>query len=182
MYTISLKTGWLKLAIGWTAVFLIRLLPFRPANFEPMLAVMMPFATRFGLFASFLFGFLGITLFDAVTSGIGMWTLVTAAAYGALGIGAHLYFAKREATTKNFLVFGIAGTVFYDIITGLTVGPLFFGQPFMLALVGQIPFTLMHLLGTVVFTFVLSPVLYKWVVRNDALEFSISWKRAFARA
>lgn len=178
MQTISIKTGWLKLIVGWTAVFLIRLLPFRPANFEPMLATMMPFATRFGFFASFLFGFLGITLFDAVTSGIGVWTLVTAAAYGALGIGAHVYFRNREANTRNFLTFGIAGTVLYDIFTGLTTGPLFFHQPFMVALVGQIPFTLMHVLGTVVFTLALSPVLYRWVVKNDSLEISLGVSRA----
>lgn len=175
---LTIQTGWLKLLIGWAAVFAIRLLPFRPANFEPMLATMMPFATRFGYFASFLFGFLGIVLFDAVTSGIGIWTLVTAAAYGALGIGAHLYFRNREATTKNFLKFGIVGTVLYDIVTGLTTGPLFFNQPFMLALVGQIPFTLMHLLGTVVFTVALSPAIYRWVVKNDALEINLGLARA----
>ncbi|HEY0010993.1 MAG TPA: hypothetical protein VGB97_03765 [Candidatus Paceibacterota bacterium] len=180
MRTITIQTGWLKLLIGWAAVFIIRLLPFRPANFEPMLATMMPFATRFGFLTSFLFGFLGITLFDAMTSGIGSWTLVTAAAYGALGVGAHLYFARREATTKNFLAFGIVGTLLYDLVTGLTVGPLFFGQPFMLAVVGQIPFTLMHLLGTVVFTLALSPALYRWVVRNDALEFRLGWGKVRA--
>lgn len=178
MPTLTLSTGWLKLVIGWVAVFLIRLLPFRPANFEPMLATMMPFATRFGYFASFLFGFFGIVLFDAVTSGIGIWTLVTAAAYGALGIGAHLYFRTREATTRNFLTFGVTGTVLYDIITGLTTGPIFFNQPFMVALIGQIPFTLMHVLGTVIFTLALSPVLYRWVVKNDKLEVSLNLNRA----
>jgi len=179
MQTISLSTGWLKLVIGFAAVFLVRLLPFRPANFEPMLAVMMPFGARFGYLASFLFGFLGITLFDAVTSGIGMWTLWTAAAYGGLGVAAHMYIQRRKATTKNFLVFGITGTVLYDVATGLTVGPLFFNQPLLVALVGQIPFTLMHVLGTVVFTLALSPLLYRWVVRNDALELSLP--RALAR-
>lgn len=142
-----------------------------------MLATMMPFATHFGFFTTFLFGFLGITLFDAVTSGIGMWTVWTAAAYGVLGIAAHYYFRNREANTKNFLVFGVAGTIVYDIMTGLTVGPLFFGQPLILAIVGQIPFTLMHVLGTVVFTLVLSPALYRWVVKNDALEITLFRKR-----
>lgn len=182
MHVISIRTGWLKLLLGWTLVFLIRLLPFRPANFEPMLATMMPFATRFGYFASFLFGFFGIVLFDAVTSGIGVWTLVTAAAYGALGIGAHLYFRKREATTRNFLMFGVSGTVLYDIVTGFTTGPLFFDQPFMVAVMGQIPFTLMHVLGTVVFTLALSPALYRWVVKNDAFEIPFVWNRAKAFA
>ena len=179
MHVLTLRTGWLKLLIGFVAVFLVRLLPFRPANFEPMLATMMPFSTRFGWMTSFLFGFLSITLFDAVTSGIGMWTLVTAAAYGALGIGAHVYFASRKATTKHFLTFGIVGTILYDIVTGLTVGPLFFSQPLMVAVVGQIPFTLMHVLGTVVFTLALSPALYRWVVRNDALEVRLGFAKAY---
>jgi uncharacterized membrane protein len=180
MQTISIKTGWLKLAIGFAAVFIVRLLPFRPANFEPMLATMMPFATRFGYASSFLFGFLGITLFDALTSGIGIWTLITAAAYGALGVAAHLYFKNRKATTKNFLVFGVVGTIAYDLMTGLTIGPIFFEQPFMVAALGQISFTLMHVLGTVVFTLALSPALYRWVVRNDSLE--ISFARVTSRA
>lgn len=173
MQTISIKTGWLKLLIGFAAVFLIRLLPMRPANFEPMLATLMPFATRFGFIVSFMFGFLGIALFDLVTSGIGMWTVVTGFMYGSLGAGAHLFFAKRKASTKNFLAFGIVGTLVYDAVTGLITGPVFFGQPFMTALIGQIPFTLMHLLGTTVFTLALSPVLYKWVVRNDTLEIPV---------
>jgi len=43
-------------------------------------------------------------------------------------------------------------------------------QPLAAALVGQIPFTLMHVLGTTVFTILLSPALYHWVVQNAALE------------
>lgn len=177
MQTISLKTGWLKLLIGFVAVFLIRLLPMRPANFEPMLATMMPFSARFGFLISFLFGFLGIALFDLVTSGIGTWTLVTGFMYGSLGAGAHLFFQNRKASTKNFLAFGIVGTLVYDAVTGLMTGPVFFGQPLVAAVVGQIPFTLMHLLGTVVFTLALSPALYKWVVKNDTLEIPVLSRR-----
>lgn len=170
MNTIILKTGWLKLAIGWLVVFLIRLIPFRPPNFEPMLAAMMPYAKGYGALGGFAFGFLGIVVFDLVTSGIGIWTAVTAFAYGALGIGAYFFFRSREASTANFVCFGIVGTILYDAATGLTIGPIFYHQPFMVALIGQIPFTLMHVLGTVVFSIVVSPVLYRWVVKNDALE------------
>ena len=158
----------LKMIIGWTAVFLFRLIPFRPPNFEPMLATVMPFSKRFGVIGSFLFGFLGIVLFDAVTSGWGEWTWVTAFAYGFVGIGSHFFFKNHEASVKNFVGFGIVGTLFYDAITGLTIGPLFHGQSFAIALAGQIPFTLMHLLGTVVFAVVLSPAVYRWVVEDDA--------------
>jgi uncharacterized membrane protein len=177
MITFSFTTGWLKFVLGWIVVFLIRLIPFRPANFEPMLATVMPFSKRFGLVGSFLFGFLGILLFDVVTSGIGMWTWITACAYGTLGIWAHYFFKKREATTKNFVVFGVMGTLAYDIVTGLSIGPLFYGQPFMQALVGQIPFTAMHLVGAVVFSVALSPALYRWVLQNETFELSVLWSR-----
>ncbi len=166
----SLTTGALKFLLGWTVVFLFRLIPFRPPNFEPMLATIMPFSKRFGLLGSFLFGFLGIVLFDAVTSGWGSWTWVTAVAYGMLGIGSQLYFRNREASVRNFLSFGVMGTLFYDAVTGLTIGPIFQSQPFIVALTGQIPFTLMHLLGTIVFATLLSPALYRWVVQSEALE------------
>ena len=161
--------GWLKFAIGWTAVFLFRLIPFRPPNFEPMLATVMPFSKRYGPTGSFLFGFLGIVLYDAVTSGWGTWTWVTALCYGALGLAAHYFFKNREATIKNFLVFGVPGTILYDAVTML-IGPLEGHQTFMVALMDQIPFTVMHLLGTITFSVLLSPALYRWVIKNDAFE------------
>lgn len=169
---ISFPTGWLKFVIGWGTVFLFRLIPFRIPNVEPMLATVMPFSKRFGPLGSFLFGFLGIALYDAVTSGWGVWTLVTALAYGALGLGAHVFFKHRSASIKNFLTFGIVGTIVYDAITGLTIGPLLWHQSFMLALTGQIPFTLLHLAGTIVFSICLSPAIYRWVVQSEVFEIS----------
>lgn len=170
------QAGIVKFIIGWSAVFLFRLFPFRPPNFEPMLATVMPFSKRYGVTGSFLFGFLGIVLYDAITSGWGSWTWVTAVCYGLLGVGAHYFFKNREASAKNFLVFGIPGTVAYDATTML-IGPVFNAQPLMLAVAGQIPFTLMHLLSTVVFATLLSPVLYQWVIQNEALEVSFSFSK-----
>ncbi len=166
----------LKFLIGWTAVFLFRLIPFRPPNFEPMLATVMPFSKRYGVVGSFLFGFLGIVLYDAVTSGWGNWTWVTGLCYGLLGVGAHFFFKNRSASVRNFLVFGIPGTILYDAVTML-IGPVFHSQSLAVALVGQIPFTLMHVLGTVVFATLLSPALYHWVVQNEEFTFV----RIFAR-
>ena len=166
---ITLPTGSFKFIIGWAAVFLFRLIPFRPPNFEPMLATVMPFSKRYGLLGSFSFGFFGVVLYDAVTSGWGMWTAVTAVSYGLLGVGAYYFFRNREANVKNFLTFGVPGTVLYDAVT-MSAGPLFAGQSWAVALAGQIPFTLMHVLGTVVFATLLSPVLYRWVVKNESLE------------
>jgi len=176
-----LPTGSLKFLIGWTAVFLFRLIPFRPPNFEPMLATVMPFSKKYGLLGSFSFGFFGIVLFDLVTSGWGMWTVVTAVCYGSLGVAAHLFFKNREASVKNFLLFGVPATLAYDAIT-MTIGPLFSNQLWAIALIGQIPFTLMHLLGTVVFATLLSPVLYRWVVQNESVEFAVIWQWIVRRA
>ena len=172
----SIPSGTLKFVIGWTAVFLFRLIPFRPPNFEPMLAAVMPFSKRFGPLGSFLFGFLGIVLYDAITSGWGSWTWATAICYGLLGVGAHYFFKNREASVKNFLLFGIPATVAYDAIT-MMIGPVFNAQSLALALAGQIPFTLMHVLGTVVFAVLLSPILYRWIIESEAFEFSFVWDR-----
>jgi|GEM_PF-950929 uncharacterized membrane protein len=177
---ISIPTGVFKFIIGWTAVFLFRLIPFRPPNFEPMLATVMPFSKRYGIVGSFLFGFLGIVLYDAVTSGWGIWTVVTALCYGLLGMAAHYFFKNREASVSNFLLFGIPGTIVYDAVTML-IGPLFSHQPFMLALTGQIPFTLMHLLGTITFSILLSPALYRWVIENNTFEFSTAHVAALGK-
>ena len=175
----SVRVDTVKFIIGWTAVFLFRLIPFRPPNFEPMLATVMPFSKRYGIVGSFLFGFLGIVFFDAVTSGWGSWTAVTAICYGLVGIAAHVFFKNRSATVKNFLLFGIPGTLAYDAVTMMT-GPIFGNQTFATALSGQIPFTLMHLLGTVTFSILLSPALYHWVIQSDVLEFFLGRSVAIA--
>ncbi|MCR4260721.1 MAG: hypothetical protein NUV96_00015 [Candidatus Colwellbacteria bacterium] len=163
-------SGWVKFSIGWVVVFLVRLLPFRPPNVEPILATIMPFSKRYKYLGGFSFGFLSIVLFDLIVWKLGMWTLITGIAYGLLGLGAYAFFKNRDASVRNFLIYGVVGTIAYDIVTGLSVGPLFFNQPFMEALLGQIPFTLAHLAGTIVFALTLSPALYRWVVTNNKLE------------
>ena len=167
----SISSGALKFVIGWTAVFLFRLIPFRPPNFEPMLATVMPFSKRYGIVGSFLFGFLGIVLYDAITSGWGSWTAVTAICYGLLGVAAHLFFKNRDASVRNFLLFGIPATVAYDAVT-MMIGPLFMQQPLMAALIGQISFTLMHLTRPTPLSPLLSPALYRWVLQNERFELS----------
>ena len=177
---LEFTSGWLKFVLGWIAVFLFRLIPFRPPNFEPMLATVMPFSKRYGVFGSFLFGFLGIVLYDAITSGWGNWTWVTALCYGLLGVAAHYFFAYREATVSNFMRFGIPATVVYDLVT-MMIGPIFNHQSITVAITGQIPFTLMHLLGTITFGTFLSPALYTWIIRNETFEISFLWKKITAR-
>ncbi len=164
------RKNWFKFIIGWALVFAYRLMPFRVPNVEPVLAVAMPFSKKYGAWAGFLFGLLSIALFDVAMGSAGWWTVITALAYGLVGAGAAWFFRKREAKTLNFLAYGIMGTIAYDALTGLTVGPLLFGQPLAAAFFGQVPFTLMHLAGTAVFSLVVSPLVYRWIVRNPSLD------------
>jgi predicted membrane protein len=51
-------------------------------------------------------------------------------------------------------------------MTGLTVGPIFFHQSFFASLVGQIPFTVLHLVSNIVFAFALSPLIYNFLIKK----------------
>ncbi len=162
--------NWFKFAVGFVICFLIRLFPFRLPNVEPILATQMPFSKAYGAAAGFVFAFLNMVLFDFVTGKVGMWTPITAITYGVLGLWSAYYFKSRAAKSFNYAKFAIMGTLFFDAVTGLSIGPLFFGQPFMAALIGQIPFTALHLLGNVSFAIVLSPLIYRFVIENKKFE------------
>ena len=138
----------------------------RAPNVEPIMATLMPLGKVYGKLMAFVFGFASIALFDAITSGFGIWTLITALAYGLLGLGASYFFQNRNGW-KNYALYAVVATILYDIVTGLTIGPLFFHQSFLTSLVGQIPFTLFHLLGNVSFAIVLSPVIEKWFIASE---------------
>jgi hypothetical protein len=174
------KNFYISYVLAWLGVFTFRfaLLAWRAPNVEPILATTMPFAKLGGIWSSALFGFTSIVLYDAVTSGWGIWTAITAIAYALVSVGAHLYFKNREATRMNFLKYGIMGTLFYDAATGLVIGPVFQGQSFALALAGQIPFTALHLLGTVIFATLLSPALYTMLKKMEAKEMAVETQRA----
>ena len=157
---------WLKFIIGFTACLLVRLLPFRPPNIEPILATQMSFSKAYGPVPAFIFAFFSIVVYDLVTQTLGIWTFLTASTYGVIGVGAYFYFKKYKANAWGFASFSVIGTLFFDAVTGLSVGPLFFHQSFQGALWGQIPFTLWHLLGNVSFALVLSPAIYRLLIQN----------------
>ncbi len=162
MYTMQKKFN-LKYALLFFVSLLVRLLPFRAPNIEPIMATVMPFAKNGGALSGFMFGAGSVVAYDMITGTVGMWTLVDAFAYGLVGMGASWFLRNRENTRSNYLVYAILGTLVYDAITGFTVGPLFFGQSLAAAALGQIPFTALHLLGNGIFAVTISPVLYKWL-------------------
>jgi hypothetical protein len=165
----------LKFIIGWIVCLGIRMLPFRPPNIEPIMTTTMPFSKRWGWLAGALFAAASIVIYDILvpTPGfarIGIWTFVTAVMYGLVGIAAGVYMKNREIRVRHYLGFAIIATIVYDFVTGPVMSSLIFGMTFAEAFTGQIPFTIMHLLGNIVFSVTLSPLLYKWVVSNKSLE------------
>ncbi len=158
--------NWTKTIIIFLSILAIRLIPFRAPNVEPIMASLMPLSKKYGGIYSFSFAFLSILIFDIFTSGIGIWTFITGLAYGFVGFGASFYFKNRSGL-KNYAIYAIVATIFYDAVTGLTIGPLFFGQSFSVSLIGQIPFTILHLLGNVSFAIVLSPVIERWILKEE---------------
>lgn len=165
-----MRMAWIKYIFVFSAVMAFRLLPFRAPNVEPVLAAVMPFSKRLGALSAIVFGAGSIILYDALTSGLGGWTWSAALAYGVLAGASYVYFQNREATADNFVRFTIPAILAYDIFTGLIAGPLFSSQSFGVALAGQIPFTILHLLGAVVFAALVSPALYRWLETEEAFS------------
>ena len=167
------NANWLKYAAGILVCLMLRLLPFRTPNIEPILTTAMPFSKVYGVWGGFFFALTSIILYDVVTGTLGKWTFLTSAAYGLIGLASAYYFKNREATSGNFVRFAIVSTIFFDAVTGLLTGPLFFGQPFYAALIGQIPFTFLHLLGNIAFAALLSPIIYHAVTRKRKRDISL---------
>jgi energy-coupling factor transport system substrate-specific component len=163
------RNGSVKFVVGFFICLLVRLIPFRPPNIEPILSTQMPFSKAYGPLAGFVFAFMSIVLYDLVTNTLGVWSLLTASAYGVLGLLGAFYFRNRVPSAFNFVRFAIFGTLFFDAATGLTIGPLFFNQPFLAALIGQIPFTAWHLVGNISFAIILSPAIYRLIIQNQKL-------------
>lgn len=151
-----------KVAAIFLGVLLFRLIPWRAPNVEPILASVMPLSKRGGALQAALFAVLSIVVYDALTAGWGVWTLVPALTYGLIGAASHVYFARAEASRAHFVGFSVAAILFYDAVTAL-IGPAFEGQSLAVALAGQVPFTALHLLGGVVFAALVSPALYRWL-------------------
>ncbi|MBP6925700.1 MAG: hypothetical protein KBC22_01420 [Candidatus Pacebacteria bacterium] len=148
-------------ALGIT--LLLRLLPFRPPNVEPLLATQMPFAKVFGPWSAFFFAFSSIFLYDFITQTMGVWTVIVSIVYGLVGVGTAWYVRHKTLTTKHYVGMAVIGTLVFDILTGFTIGPLFFGQPLLVAIIGQIPFTAIHMAGNVLLAATLSPVFEKYL-------------------
>jgi hypothetical protein len=164
--------NYFKFAALLVLCLLVRLIPFRAPNVEPILATTMPFSRAYGALTGFSFAALSILIFDIATKTLGVQTIFTALAYGLVGLWAASYFREKNGDTLDYVRFAIVGTLFFDALTGLSVGPIFFHQSFLASLAGQIPFTALHLLGNVAFAFILSPAIYSLLIKKKEPAFA----------
>jgi len=164
------KKNYFKILLVLILCLLARLIPFRMPNVEPILAATMPIGRTSGAFVGFSFAVLSILLFDVITGTLGAQTFFTALAYGLIALWSLSYLKNREGTALDYARFAIMGTLVYDALTGLTVGPLFFHQSFIGSLLGQIPFTAFHLIGNTIFALILSPAIYNFMIKKKKKE------------
>ncbi len=157
----------LKFILSFVCVLAFRLIKgSRLPNLELVNGTMMPFAKEGGAAAGFAFTVFSVVVFDIVSGTAGAWTAVTALTYGAIGACAGLWFKNRQFTRMQAAGFAAVSTVAYDLITGVIATPLMYPMSFEQALIGQIPFTALHLLGNICCAMVFSPLLYKLLTEH----------------
>ena len=165
----SKKYNIFKLVVSLLIANGIRLLKIIPNN-DPIMSMALPFSRRSSPLTSFAFPFITMISFDFITGYLGIWTVVTGVTYGMLGILFHYVLKDREKVgIKHYLGLGVMGVLVFDFVTGVVATPFLFGMSFMTALVGQVPFTAMHLLTTIGFILVITPLLDKQVLLNKKL-------------
>lgn len=148
----------LGVSIGWILCFIVRLFPWRPPNIEPVLASTIAIASTYGRASSFFFPASIMVMFDLLLGEIGLWTIETAVVYGIVGLLASMFFGGKKRSVMQAVIFSIVATLFYDSVTA-AIGPLEFGMSWKEAYIGQIPFTVNHVIGNIVFCLTLTPLL-----------------------
>ncbi len=157
-----------KIFLIFLGCLIVRLIPLRAPNVEPIMASIMPVGRKYGTMVGFLFGFLSIFLYDSLTH-FGSWTWVAGVTYGLVGVASTFYFTKFKTSAFNFAVFAMFATIFYDLITGVLLAPIFH-ESMATALVLQIPFTVLHLAGNIGFALTISPILSKWLSTEKVIS------------
>lgn len=155
----------MKLGIIFVSCLLFRLIPFRAPNLEPIMATLIPISRKYTLFTTMIFTFVSMVLYDFITGHVGLWTWVTAGAYSLVAFSAFFYFQKFQSKVSNLVVFTFFSTILFDLVTGVFIAP-FFGVSMSTAIVLQIPFTLIHLLGNIGFALTLTPILNIWLASS----------------
>ena len=172
----------IKFGIALIVVLVLRFVP-HPANFEPITATLMPYSRRMSVWVSVAMAFLSIFLYDIISGSFGVWSTFTAGSYMLLAWFFAWVLRGKANNPWMYVVYGCIGTVLYDVVTALVISSGIYGQGVVEVLVMQVPFTINHLLSTVVTGFVLSPLIDRWLVSEEAVSFDwrgvlpLAWRK-----
>ena len=148
------------LALKYLALLLVTL-AFRfvphPANFELVIPLMLPLSQKDRL-AGAVFGPLCVITLDFFTGKLGAWTIYTSLAFVLVSLA---------PLSGSFVKRGILATLVYDSVTAAIFG-VQFGQGFWQTALGQVPFTLNHLLSSTILCSLVSPLALVWLEGEDA--------------
>jgi hypothetical protein len=147
-----------KFSITFILTLIIRYSRIFPNN-DPIFASILP-QSRQNLINGIIFACLSMFIFDYLTSGIGIWTCLTAFSYTLIVILFGIISKSiKFMTLKKYISATILGVLIFDIITGPIMSTVLFGIPIAISTVGQIPFTIFHLISAVTYTIILTPFL-----------------------
>lgn len=95
---------------------------------------------------------------------VGLWTLTGAITWGMVGV---LFSVHRpDGSPLGFMRLSVLGTIIFDGITGVILSPILWGMPLEDAFMGQIPFTIKHLLGITALAVIFAPLLFPSISKN----------------
>ena len=132
-----------KLSIGFITTAIFRLLKVF-SNADPIMGFALTESKKGHPARAFAFPFLNIILIDFLMGFLGVWTIVTSVTYGLIGAVFVPIVRNKKSSLVLYLSMSTVGVLAYDFITGVVMSSVMFSQPFIVSLMGQIPFTLMH--------------------------------------
>jgi hypothetical protein len=167
------------LATTWMIAFSIRLICIPACGIDPFPALFFVNRQQFTLGRMALFMLTQFLLFDYLMGAVGIWTLLVPLTYIAI----EWSFSKSISTLPRTLSLGMYYTILCVLscdIVGLTIGPFFFGQPILDAVLGQIPFTIDHIARSCLFTFMMIQI-YKPSVFNITQYVAVLKNKTFLK-
>jgi len=164
-----------KYIAGAVVANLYRLLRVFP-NSDPIMGFVIPAAKNEKWWKAPLFAFATMFVFDFFTSGIGVWTWITAGTYSVVALGAKYFLNHRKSSIASFLSAGAIGVIVFDAITGPIMSTFIFNQPIIITTLGQVPFTVMHLVSASFGILIVSPF-YDTEIMNEMIAIKNSVKK-----
>lgn len=139
-------------------------------NIEPIMLFVISTALVFGPISGFLLGLGSMVASDLFIGLIGPWTVYTSLTYGIVGLLVGFFgILKKNWNRASLTAIAFVMTIFYDLVTG-TFFAFQFMIPWNIAMINQIPFTILHL-SNCVFVFLFAPHLMR--AFSSAKDFSI---------